>query len=298
MSIGRIFQIQPFSVNDGEGIRTTIFLAGCPLRCAWCSNPEGLDKKPKVAYNSRTCIGCGKCVQVCPIKIGIDLNEPSNRRRCIACGLCANVCPNGSREVMVKTMTCKEVLEAVKPHFQFFRSSGGGVTFSGGEATAQSEFLLELAGELYDRGIDLAIETSGYFEFEPARELLSLFQMIFVDIKHMDAEKHRLYTGVGNELILRTVSRFRELDAKVVVRIPVIAGVNESEGNIKATAEFVRENLPLASMELLPYHRYGDMKYESLGMKKPPEIFGVPSDETMERLKFCIETCGVKTVRY
>ncbi len=296
--MGRILQIQNFSVNDGNGIRSTVFLAGCPLRCAWCANPEGLTQQQKVAFFSKNCIGCGRCTAVCPEGIGIDLNIPRERIRCTACGACVAVCPTGARKEMVKEVSVEEVLQELKPYVPFFRQSGGGVTFSGGEPTLQLDFLNELSKRLYDKGIDLAIETSSYFHDRRCFSVLERFQMIFTDIKSMDGEKHRLYTGAQLDVILDNIKQYRTLPAEVIIRVPVIEGVNADRENIQKTAAFVARHLPKAKMELLPYHQYGEAKYEALGLEFGQSQFQTPSRETMLLLKEDIEKQGVQTVEF
>lgn len=295
---GRILQLQPFSVNDGEGIRTTIFLAGCPLRCKWCSNPEGFDSKPKTAFYEKLCIGCGLCTTVCHLHGGINLNEPSQRAMCDGCGACADICPKQAKKRMVVETEADEILESVKKHRLFYARSGGGITFSGGEATMQTDFLDELSEKLYDMGFHLAIETSGYFDFARVKPILERMDQIFMDLKHMDEEKHLEYTGVSNQKILENMKRLGEFDAEVIIRIPVIEPVNATEENIRKSGEFVHTYLPKAKMELLPYHKFGFGKYEALGMELPSEDFSAPSEERMEAFRSILEEIGVEMVSY
>ena len=311
---GYVMEIQPFSVNDGEGIRTNIFLAGCPLRCRWCSNPEGFEKRKVIGWHRRKCIGCGACEAVCPEGIGIDMDL--KRAGCTACGECVSVCPAGARAGMVSLMGADDIIREVMKHRIFYSYSGGGVTFSGGEATMQPELLNYLSGELYDRGLSLAIESCGCFDFERVRTSLERMDLIFMDLKHMDTELHKKYTGVGNELILGNIKKLGSLrrpsdggsrasDGEadesapdIVIRIPVIGGVNNSEDNIRASAVFIHEALPDARMELLPYHRLGRIKYEALGLPFDQDELYRPDASEMERLRSIVRDSGVTVADY
>ena len=309
---GYIMQIQPFSVNDGEGIRTNIFMAGCPLRCKWCSNPEGFSRKEVDGWYRRRCVGCGACVSVGPQVSGTGMDEVASGKTwhelCSAGGACADACPENARIRMVSLMDADEVIEEVHRHRIFYSFSGGGVTFSGGEATSQPEFLEYLSRELYDMGYSLALETCGYFEFDRVKDSLERMDLIFIDLKHMDPEVHMRYTGVSNEKILQNIRNLGTLRKKdggcagrgpeIVVRIPVIGGVNNSEENISASAAYVRSVLPDAGMELLPYHRLGKIKYEALGMQWLQDDFFTPGKDEMERLRELVREQGVKNADY
>lgn len=290
-------QIQPFSVNDGEGIRTNIFMAGCPLRCRWCSNPEGFEQKELVGWYKRRCIGCGACAAVCPQGIEIDMEE---RSRCIACGACVKACPEEARAPMVSLMDADDVIREVMKHRLFYSYSGGGVTFSGGEATSQPEFLDYVSRELYDAGISIDLESCGYFDFDLIKPSLERMDLIFMDLKHMDPEEHRKYTGVSNERILENIAQLGSLREKpeIVIRIPVIGGVNNSEANIAASAAYVYDVLPEAKMELLPYHSLGRIKYEAIGMSFDQNGFYTPDSEEMKKLRGIAAAQGPKIADY
>lgn len=295
---GYFMEPQNFSVNDGDGIRTIVFFAGCPLRCEWCSNPEGLGNVNKVAYRKETCISCGKCAIVCPEGIGIDLNRPEARAKCTSCGKCVEVCPTKSRIRLVNEYSVDDLLKIIERQEIFYRYSGGGVTFSGGEATMQQEMLRELTNRLYDKALNLAIETSGYFDFDEVKDILGKLDLIFIDMKLFNDEKHKKFTKVSNEKILSNIKRLKELDTEVVVRIPLILGVNADDENIRNTAKFVKDNVNNPKIELLPYHSFGDEKYEALGHLIPSRDFGTPSFELVERLKEIIRSEGVEAVSY
>ena len=317
-------QIQPFSVNDGEGIRTNIFMAGCPLRCRWCSNPEGFEQKPLIGWYSRRCIGCGACAAVCPQGIGIDigaaqvintdiLQDGSEGKRgtikgfdkCNSCGLCVDVCPEEARTHMVTRMDADDVIREVLKHRLFYSYSGGGVTFSGGEATSQPEFLDYVSRELYDSGISIDLESCGFFDFDSVRPSLERMDLIFMDLKHMDSEIHKQHTGVSNKLILENISRLGTLkhpdgsgSPELVIRIPVIGGVNNSEENIAASAAYVHSVLPGAKMELLPYHSLGRIKYEAIGMPFEQDEFYTPGKDEMKKLRSTVAAQGVEIADY
>ena len=243
---GYIMQMQNFSVNDGEGIRTTVFLAGCPLRCAWCCNPEGQTRE----------------------------------------------------NPMTRWAETEEILEAVERQAAFYRFSGGGVTFSGGEATVQTDFLRELTDRLYDEGYDLAIETCGVFDFDRTAPILRKMNEIFYDVKHLDPETHRRYTGLDNRLILENLPRTAALGVPLVVRVPVVPGVNGNDGDLTAIFRYLRERVPGAKLELLPHHRFGEEKYRQLGLPLPPAAFTVPAPERMDRWRAMAEAEGLTVVSY
>lgn len=243
---GYVMQLQNYSVNDGEGIRTNIFLAGCPLRCAWCANPEG-----QTRHNS-----------------------------------------------MVSWMETEDILREIHRQSIFYRFSGGGVTFSGGEATAQPDFLKELTDILYDEGYSLALETCGHFDFASLQPVLQKMDLIFWDLKHIDSQMHRKYTGVDNQLILENLKRAGRLGIPLVVRIPVVGGVNCDKTAMEGAFAFLQKYVPEASLELLPYHRFGEDKYRSLGLSVPDESFFIPDADTLSHWTKVAESYGIHVVSY
>ena len=237
---------------------------------------------------------------MCPQGIGIDMRAavedgPAGFDRCVSCGACAAACPEGARKYMVSLMDADDVIKEVHKHRLFYSYSGGGITFSGGEATSQPELLDYLSGELYDSGYSLDLESCGYFDFEKLRPSLERMDLIFMDLKHMDPEVHREYTGVSNELILENIAKLGTLSQApdVVIRIPVIGGVNNSEENIAASAAYVYDVLPAAKMELLPYHKLGMIKYEAIGMPFDQDGLYTPDKEEMKKLRGIAAAQGV-----
>lgn len=295
---GYFMEPQNFSVNDGNGIRTIIFFAGCDLRCKWCSNPESWTNINKVAYYKKTCTNCERCKKFCPKDVEVNLNFSKERKKCISCGICSEICLTSSRKSLIYQYTSSDIIKFIDKQKIFYRYSGGGVTFSGGEATKQADILRELTYNLYDQALNLALETSGYFDFDEIKDILEKLDLIFVDIKHMDNSLHKYYTGLGNELILNNISRLKEINVPVVVRIPLIAGVNSDLNNIRLTSRFLKNNLPNAKLELLPYHSFGDEKYDALGLELPPKEFKAPEPENIRMLINTIHDEGIETISY
>ena len=291
---GTIFQIQRWSINDGDGIRSTVFFKGCPLRCQWCANPESWNGRPEVLYFRERCSGCGRCATVCPTGAAtlVDGKSELDRAKCTACFQCCEVCPTGARKKMGSTVSVDEVLAVIKRDAIFYRESGGGVTFSGGEPFAQMEFLRQLATSCQRLGIDTAVETSGYFDWEQARDIIAGLDTVFVDIKHMDDEVHTGRTGVSNRRILANVAAISRLNPNTIVRVPLIEEVNATEQNIRSLAEFLRQQTQVAGVELLPYHDFGEAKYRAVGAVG--HKFTTPDAAKIEKLKGILSECGIR----
>jgi len=281
---GIIFDIQRYCTHDGPGIRTTVFFKGCPLRCAWCHNPEGLTTSPGLMFRPNLCIGCLDCLPACPQgAIFSEAGLPETRRaRCTACGECAKACPTGAREIAGRRVTAAEVMAVVERDLPFYDESGGGVTFSGGEALFQAAFLHNILVECRRNGLHTALDTSGFApwaSFEAVRRYVDLF---LFDLKGLDDQIHQRYTGVSNRLILDNVMKLSRLGHSLVIRFPLIPGVNDSPGAVHALGEFVQALPQLDHLDLIPYHRIGVEKYRRLGVPYPFGEAGLPSPEAVE----------------
>lgn len=264
---GLIFDIQRFSVHDGPGIRTTVFLKGCPLRCLWCQNPESMSRQPEITFIATNCINCGKCLEVCPeeaIRVSTEQGRVIDRTGCTLCGECIEFCYAGALNIIGRYLTVAEVLAEVERDRDFYIKSGGGVTFSGGEPTAQPAFLEELCRQAQAQGLHTTIDTCGYVQWDTLRSILRYVDLVLYDLKHMDSTEHRRLTGVPNELILENLQRISSLGLPVYVRIPLVPGCNDSPENIEATAAFVAGLPNIQKFDILPYHRLGEPKWRQL----------------------------------
>ncbi len=292
---GRIFDIDRYAIHDGPGIRWLIFMKGCPLECLWCSNPEGQDFEPEVAYFPAKCLGCGACVEACSrnaVKM-VDGKPVTDWDLCDQCAECAEACFPGARKLFGTTVTSSELLARVKSDVVFFQNSGGGITIGGGEVTAQPEFVADFLKKCKRENLHTAIETCGYCSWQKLKEIARYTDLVFFDIKHMDSQKHRTHTGVSNRKILENLIKLSREEVDLIVRIPVVPGFNDDETNIKATAELIKEKLSLdrfKRLELLPYHRLGTFKYERLGKEYVLGALTAPSDAQMECLKGVVES--------
>ncbi len=294
---GLVFNIQKFSLHDGSGIRTLVFLKGCPLTCEWCSNPEGQSYSRQLAFNENKCIGtieCGICIKACDRtaikKTGAGKIE-IDRLLCDDCGECVDACPSKALELFGKHMTVDEVISIGEEDSSFYARSGGGLTLSGGEPLSQPTFVVELLKRAQSRGIDTALETSGLCAWEDLEAACHHTNEVFYDIKSVNPHKHRSHAGVGNAVILENFQKLCAAfpDLPITVRTPVIPGFNDSPEDIREIALFLKKASASVTYELLAYHRFGEPKYGQLGKAYALEHIEPPGKEHMERLRRVVD---------
>jgi pyruvate formate lyase activating enzyme len=291
--------MQSFSVNDGEGVRTVVFLPGCPLRCRWCANPETWTPLPKLAVYHSKCIDCGACEKACPQSLFPPRLDSPAASGCTACGACVRACSSGTLKILIQEMSVAEVAQRVERDAVFFRSSGGGVTFSGGEPTVQAGFLRRLVYEFDKRGINMCMETCGFFPWDEVSDIFEKLSHVLFDLKHMDPAVHKELTGVSNERIVENSARIAALGKPLTVRIPLIKGVNDTRDNLEATAYFMNDRLPGANIELLPYHDLGREKYRAIGQsERMHNKYSALDARGMEEAEAFFRRQGITVVRY
>jgi glycyl-radical enzyme activating protein len=266
---GLVSDFQRFSINDGPGIRTIVFLKGCPLHCVWCSNPETVSSRPEIMFIPHNCIGCGRCLKECPhnsIHVLEEGEKQVDREKCVLpeCGKCQRICNANAINISGRYLTVLEVMAVLERDREFYERTGGGVTFSGGEPFAQPQFLRELARTAKARNLHTAVETCGFVTWETIRSVLDFMDLVLYDIKHMDPERHIRGTGVPNELILENMKRINSAGISIRARLPLIPGYNDSVENIRATAAFIAGLSNLEALDILPYHRMGEPKWGQL----------------------------------
>jgi pyruvate formate lyase activating enzyme len=302
LTTGLIFNIQRFSIHDGPGIRTTVFFKGCPLRCFWCHNPEGLEAKREVQFTPGRCLGCGACVAACPQ--GAQVLGPQgrlyDRDRCQGCGACVAVCWAEALQMMGSVVSAESVMAEVLQDQPFYASSGG-VTLSGGEPLRQPAFALEILRGCRAAGLHTAVETTLHAPWRHVASLLPLVDLFLVDIKQLDPAKHRAATGVSNERILANIRRLAASGHALNVRIPVVPTVNDTPADIRAIAGFVRDlqsarpaGAPALSLELLPFHQLAGDKYASLGRHYDAAHLAPPTKASMAALVQAACEAGVQ----
>lgn len=292
-----IFDIKHYAINDGPGIRTVVFFKGCNLHCAWCHNPESISPKIEKMYSPAKCIGCGTCVETCP-ENALTLTADgivTDTDLCTVCGKCAEVCPTLAIEMSGKTMSVSAIMDIIEKDRIFFDQSGGGVTFSGGEPLVHSKMLLELLVECGKRSIHRAVDTAGNVSTETLLEVAENTDLFLYDLKMMDSGLHREWIQAGNERILQNLKVLAATGAHIIIRIPLIGGVNDTDENIDQTARFISELAgDKKEVHLLPYHNIAQNKYNKLGKSDDFEILKEPAKDTLAKAIVTFETYGIK----
>ncbi len=273
--MGRVFAIKKYAIHDGPNIRTTVFLKGCPLRCWWCHNPEGIEKELSTIWIKSKCIGCKKCLNVCPT---LSLSRVDNEiirdaTTCRQCRSCVGVCPALAHEAIGWESSVADIISAIEKDTAFYDESNGGITISGGEPLMQPGFLLDILRECGKLGINRAVDTTVYAEKKTVLEVAENCDMFLIDLKHMNSEKHRLYTGVPNELILSNIRTLSEKGKQIRIRIPLIEGVNSDKENMHASAAFLTGLPQPPEVDLLPYHNIAESKYRKMNRAYPAVAF-------------------------
>ncbi len=282
---GMVFNIQKYSVQDGPGIRTTVFLKGCPLCCAWCHNPEGIAPGRQIVVVESRCIVCGECHNACPLaeSIGGDGVLATRGDACTLCEKCVEACPTGARQVVGKRMSVEQVLDTVLQDRVFYEDSGGGVTFSGGEPLMQPEFLGAALEACRTHGLHTAVDTCGFGRADLLLGIAPLTDLFLFDLKFIDDAKHRHYCGVSNVSILENLRQLSHVHENLWLRVPVIPGVNDSDADLDAVAHFAQSIPKVRQINLLPYHKTGLQKFRRLGKTYELEDAQPPSAESMHR---------------
>lgn len=296
---GIIFDIKKYSIHDGPGIRTTVFFKGCPLRCWWCHNPESQSMQPQLMLRDKRCLRCGVCGGICEegaIFDSIDGSVPdTDRLLCQVCGKCVEACFSGARELVGKRLTVEEILAEIERDRPFYDQSGGGVTLSGGEPLMQPAFLLALLTACRESELHTTLDTSGYASWRVMEKVLPWVNLFLYDLKFVNDNKHQEYTGVSNRNILQNLKRLSAAGVSIVVRIPLIPGINDNEAELHLFGKYLT-NLPnMPQVEIMPYHDIAEAKYESLGITYQLPGLKPPTREKLTQVQQVLESYGLST---
>ena len=293
---GMVFDIKKFAIHDGPGIRTTVFLKGCPLQCLWCHNPESQAGEPAISFMPEKCIGCGWCFEVCPQHCHSMYGDQHvfDRDQCTACGKCTEQCYAQALEIIGKEKNVTEVITEVMQDKAFYDNSGGGITISGGEPMAQFEFTKALLMEAKKHGLHTCLDTCGYTEFKKYKEILENVDIFLYDLKETDPFRHKEYTGVGLDLILENLQKLDDAGAKIYLRCPLIPGMNTRTEHIEAIAKIAKKLNNLLEIDIMPYHPLGESKQKRLGLQSRQHLTEFADRDECEKLRLLLESnCNV-----
>ena len=294
---GLIFDIKKFAVHDGPGIRTTVFFKGCPLNCWWCHNPEALEPNPELVLFENKCIDCGECFAVCPQGAHEKLPDGTrayHREDCILCGKCVEVCYAEALVMEGRKVSVEELMVELRKDIPFYENSDGGITLSGGEATLQHEFALELLKQCKAENLHTTVDTSGQIPWRILEKLMPYVDYVLYDLKHIDWTHHKTHTGAGNDLILKNLEKLGEYGVPIEIRMPIIPGVNDAREDIVRGAGFLAGIKGIIQVKLLPYHRLGESKYARLGLEYRLRDLEPPGKEQMEEIGEWVRSCGLE----
>lgn len=291
MEKGIVFDIKNFSIHDGPGIRTTVFLKGCPIKCLWCSNPESQKAEPEIMMFPERCVNCGECTEVCPT--GAAKNGYTDNEKCTGCGKCLEVCKSQARKLIGKTTTSEEVVKEVMKDKIVYDNSGGGVTLGGGETCMQPKFAAEIFKKCKEQGVHTILDTSGYCNENEFLEIVKYVDLVYFDIKCILPEKHRELTGFDNGKILNNLKNLDRLGIPFTIRMPIIPGYNDSEEIINTTGEFLKTLKSEFSVYLLAYHGYGAAKYSRINKEYQLKNLKNMPKEDLEPIKEKLEAYGL-----
>jgi pyruvate formate lyase activating enzyme len=298
MAKGVIFDLKRFCVHDGPGIRTTVFMKGCPLHCLWCHNPEGIQEQIQLVYRQTRCIRCGACIDACPHN-AIRSNgkgQKIDRENCDVCGKCTFACSSEALTLAGREIEDLDLVKQIVADRMFFEESGGGATFSGGEPLVQADFLLGCLKECKRQGIHTAVDTCGYAPYGDYDRILPYVDLFLYDLKLIDDIRHVKYTGVSNQMIVENLALLADSGKEIMIVIPLVKDVNDDDANVKDIAEFAQD-IGIGNFSILPYHRTGISKYEPLGIERPAEELESPTEERILEIEKTLLSYGLNVKR-